>query len=376
MSRKIVLYICLIFLFVPQMLIAKKLEEQDQLQLQESVQRFYTRFTERILAGFLVNRGKVDVNTKEEGIRQYMLYDSEALKIATGPYPEVNLLDMLVFIKLNKMTVKNYWIEQKWKSKGDLILQAFEDSERDIDQIAGTILTPEQMAKINNGVVDWINMHPNQFRVEKIRMNEFAKVASLSAEVKDKGAGIFNIKGAVKAVDQMVLVANRGIFMAQYLPLIMRLHARLGVSEIVDDLSLRFNQLPLDRKIGRSVASVGSLSPMLDSAVELTGDMKVLSKDAHGLLNSYHQVFPNGINATENLKMIQSIVVETNDLVDEMKSSNNLNFSVFEKVKSEFKSMAFFIAFLVLGVGMLCSLFFWGCYYFFRIRLKQTREVA
>lgn len=351
-------------------------EKTDQLQLQESLQRFYTRFTERTLESFLDAGLDKNIQTREIAVRQYTLYDSEALKIATGPYPEVNLLDMLVFIKLNKMNIQSYW-QAKWKGPGNYILKAFIESERDIEQIAQTVLTPEQMQKINAGVVDWKNKNPHIYRVEKIRLDEVARAIPQLGIDADKESGFLNIKGAVKAVDQMVLVANRGIFVAQYMPMLLRLQTRIATGEIIDDVTMRFSHKDVGKKVNRSIASISGMAPMLDSAVNLTSDMKDITKETHELLSSYHRIFPDGVNATENLKTIQTIVDGTNVLFDDLKDSKGINQTVLAEMKGELKNMAFFIAGLILGVGILLSLFFWGSYYFFqKLKMRQMREVV
>jgi hypothetical protein len=350
-------------------------EKTDQLQLQESLQRFYTRFTERTLESFLDAGLDQNIQTREMAVRQYTLYDSEALKIATGPYPEVNLLDMLVFIKLNKMTIQSYWVP-KWKDSGNLILNSFIESEKDIERIATTVLNAQQMDKINVGVVDWKKKNSQIYRVEKIRLDEVAKAIPQLGIDANKESGFLNIKGAVKAVDQMVLVANRGIFVAQYMPMLLRLQTRIATTEIIDDVSMRFSHQNLGKKVNRSIASINGMAPMLDSAVNLTSDMKNITEDTHKLLNSYHRIFPKGINATENLKTIQTIVAGTNTLFEDMKNSKGLNQNVLVDMKIQLKSMAVYIAALVLGVGMLLSAFFWGCYYIVsKAKLKQMREV-
>lgn len=350
----------------------------DQLQLQESLQRFYTRFTERTLEGFLKSGLYKNAKTHEESIRQYTLYDSEVLKIATGPYPEINLLDMLVFIKLNKMTIESYWVPMKWNEKGESILQAFTESDRDIEQIASSVLTSEQLERLRNGVIDWKKKNPKMFRVEKIRLDEVARVVPQFVDKdKDKESGFLNIKGAVKAVDQMVLVANRGIFVAQYMPMLLRLQTRIATLEVVDDLAIKYRQNQLDKKVGRSIASINSVSPLLDSAINLTGDMKDLSKDAKSLLYSYNKFFPDGINATENLKVIQSIVNGTNELLEGVKDARANNQVALRDLKTEFRNAAFFIAAIILGVGMFLSVFFWGCYYFFqKAKYRKIGEVV
>lgn len=222
-------------------------QKMSQLQLQEQLQRFYTRFTERLVEN-LTNTLTIlnDPKLSETSYRQYLLYDSEALKIVTGPYPEINMLDMLVFVKLSKTAVEDYWVPKVFHESGTGLIKSFNESEVDIEKLAEQLISKEQIAKVDLLVGEWRKTHANERRVEKIRMGEFSDFISASKDAGKSDSGfsfsqmVVDTKGAISAVDEMVLVANRGLFLVQQLPFIVRLHSRILAMEVVDDFSLRF----------------------------------------------------------------------------------------------------------------------------------------
>lgn len=341
----------------------------DQLELQEDVQRFYTRFTERVAESFMNSNLVKDVKTREEALRQYLIYDSEALKISTGPYPELNLLDMLVFIKLNKRVLKKYWIPKSWKSDGWPIFKAFSDSELDLEGLALGIVSPKELRVVDQLVVDWIKENPNSYRVEKIRLSNFSKFASESKNSKSsQGFSLSNIlvdtKSAVKAVDQMVLVANRSIFLAQYMPTLLRTQVRLGTGEILDDVFMRISQSD------KLVENLSEVRPVLISVSELTRNLDILTRDAGELLKTYRKEFPPG----RNLREVHGIVEKSNEILDKLKVLKSGDSDLIKTMKKELRAMLLYIALLAMLVGLVISVVWWSGSYIVRKRLEKSHD--
>src|SRR5437870_693892 len=77
-------------------------ETLNQAELQEEVQRFSADLSARLSDASqpLLESGSAEL--REATVRRLLLYQSSALDIATGPRPEVNLLDMAVFVGLSR----------------------------------------------------------------------------------------------------------------------------------------------------------------------------------------------------------------------------------------------------------------------------------
>jgi len=58
-------------------------------------------------------------------LRRLLLYGSSTLDIASGPRPEVNVVDMLVFVSLSRQTLENYWIPKVFGDDGLPLTAAF-----------------------------------------------------------------------------------------------------------------------------------------------------------------------------------------------------------------------------------------------------------
>lgn len=357
---------------------AKARPKMDQLELQEDIQRFHSRFTERVVQAFIDPHFNTSPQIREISLNEYLLYESESLKIATGPYPELNLLDMLVFIKLNKVVVRDYWIPKKYGKKGQRVWMAFKKSEDDIEGIAKKLLSDKELKQIDRLVIEWFKKNPGQYRVEKIRVGDFSNIAS---EVSKSREGswwnlssfsvshlLVDTKGAVKAVDQIVLVSNRAIFLVQHLPSLVRLQARIGAFEIMDDVSY---------KMAKSEGVWNKLNetkPLMNDASGLLFQMNELIMNAKGLSSSMQKTVPKGINWSDDLKEIHDTVDTLNSMLTEVNTTIPARRAFLQDVKNEIHSSIWFIALVIVLIALCISVFWWGGAYLVKRRLQKTED--
>jgi hypothetical protein len=343
----------------------------DQLELQEDVQRFYTRFTQRVIEAGHQSKGLMTEH-RMTALREYLLYDSESLKIAVSPFPQLNLMDMMVFVKLNRMVIEDYWIPEVYGQSGVPLLQAFLDSEEDIEQIALKAMDEKRLKKIEHYIATWRSEHPNDVRVEKIRLADFSKYAKV-----DESKGFFfslsnlivDTKSAVEAADQMALVANRGIFLAQHIPLIVRLNARVGAQEMIEETVNQFQSAP------QLMSEIKGNEPLINNLVNLVTQADFLVKDTSALMKSFPGQFPEGINVNKTLDQLILMITKTDDLLKKIETSHPQRQEAFREMKHELRDMIWFLALVIVSVGVVISLVWWsGAYVCKRALLKRSES--
>lgn len=209
-----------------------------QVGLQESLQRFCGSFTERMgQAGTELYKSS-DPQIRKAAMRQVLLYQSSALDITTEPEPEVALLDMLVFMTLSKDSFQNYWRPKVFGAAGDGLGQALQQSESELWALAGRVMSPAQQNTMKKLIRDWQSKNPGQYKVEGVRLTSLAQHAgAVTGKGGDASGVLAGVSSAVERMDEALLMANRGFFLAQRMPFLLRLQARLLTSEILDDLS-------------------------------------------------------------------------------------------------------------------------------------------
>lgn len=201
-------------------------------------------------------------------MRQVLLYQSSAVDIATEPEPEVALLDMVVFITLTKDSFENYWRPKVFGSAGDEFEQAFRQSESEVWVLASRVMNSAQQSTLKELIHKWQSENPGRYKVEGVRLGSLAQHAGAVAQAKDNQAGglLAGVSSAVERIDEALLMANRGFFLAQRMPFLLRLQARLLASEISDDLivtDLMNESAGLAQKAGTAAVQGKSLAQSL-----------------------------------------------------------------------------------------------------------------
>jgi hypothetical protein len=226
-------------------------------ELQEALQRFTTQFADRVTQATQTLERSSPQGVRDEALRKNLLYVSSALEIATGPDPDVNLLDMVVFIRLSRAALERHWIPELYRERGADLAEVFERSEQELKGVAEQALTPAQRTQLTAIVDAWLVENPDQARVEGIRLADFAAAAgSAAAERAIQAKGLLSsMTTASRAANQAFLLAERGLFLFHRLPSVWRLQARLGAREVIADAVAQLSEgpdAPLARVVGRA----------------------------------------------------------------------------------------------------------------------------
>lgn len=337
----------------------RELARISEMELQEQLQRFATQFSERMSQSMIKILDTKDPKVRSLAAHQSLRFATSVLDIVTGPRPELNLLDMMTFIRLNHQVVKEYWIPKFYGAKGQDLLTTFQDSEREIGLIADTRMTPEQRQAFDRLLESWRKENPTLVLVEGVRLTDFAKHAGkIEAERSEEIGGLVSgIKGAVSTADQAILLANRAIFLGQRMPTILRLQTRVGVQEILSDSM-------------KQLASAGEATEKTRKlAQDLSGVMLQVNeamRQAGPLIKEYRQNFPYNPDSTlsDKLTLANQTIVELRNLLADLNSlSPNAVQNGAKEVKLQINSMIWNTAMALALVGFLLIGFWWLGYF-------------
>lgn len=255
-------------------------------ELQQDVERFTSSFMESVAEAAEQLGFESDPGVRELAMRQVVLYSSSSLEIASGMTPEISLLDMIVFVSLSRSVLERHWIPVVFGERGRRLETAFEEGERELWNTSDKLLRAEQKATLRGLIDGWIRDHPKQIRVEMVRFNDFSFIAGRLSERRAREAsGLFgDVRSATQAADQAVLLGERGLFLANRLPSLLRLQARFGASQLITDSLRRFEEAPDVQ------SAVPELSSVLKELSGLIRDTKLMSADAQTTLHSATEV--------------------------------------------------------------------------------------
>jgi hypothetical protein len=209
----------------------------SEFELQQELERFTMRFSDRVTQAATTLEQSPQPIVRNEALRKALLYVSAATEIATGPFPDVNLLDMIVFVQLSRSVLDSHWIPDLFGDAGRDLSEVFAISEKELTDIAAQTLSASHREQLAGLVNAWLAENPNQFRVEGIRLADFSSAAgSAAAERATKAKGLLaSMRTATQAANQALVLSERALFLTHRLPFLWRLQARLGAREMVGD---------------------------------------------------------------------------------------------------------------------------------------------
>jgi len=186
-----------------------------------------------------------------------------AISIAGGSNPEVAMLDMVVLVSLLRLAVEEIWIPREVLPKGQVLLDAYIELERDIWSIATEVLSKEQADELHNLIDEWHTKNINNVvAVTSIRFGDFAKKRRQSTLFKDgKASGFLKaVSEANKEIEQTRILAERTIFMVERQPTLLRWQ----VEQIFYDLAVE----PELADLLSSSADIGQAARRISMTVE------------------------------------------------------------------------------------------------------------
>ena len=143
-------------------------------------------------------------------------------ELAVSPNPESTLLDMMVYATLHRISLEEGWARTLYGDSIDSIISVTQDLEKEIWDIAKGYLDEKEIAEVSELIHAWKLENPDLKVVYYIRFSDFASMRSKSPLVeKTRSSGfLVDTSGALKAVDQALLLSERVLHYSQRLPYI------------------------------------------------------------------------------------------------------------------------------------------------------------
>ena len=163
-----------------------------------------------------------------------------AFIIAGESDPDVALLDMFSMVTLGRI-----FFEEEGQSRyGKTIvpvIDGYRRAEADIRNVAAIVLTPDQMLNLMTIIKRWRTENPEVKSFPFIRFSNFAadrRESTLSRA--EEPEGLFeSVESASETVEEMRLLAERGMYLATRIPLLSGLFGDLWLTRIMNNPELQ-----------------------------------------------------------------------------------------------------------------------------------------
>jgi hypothetical protein len=216
----------------------KKKEESyvmTETELQAHVMGFADRFAAYISQGFetfdelappLESRRIVQADAV------YSMY--AAFMIAADADPDAALLDMVVMVTLGRLIYEEYWLIKLGPSVESMVA-AFNKAEKDIWEIVGMVLKPDQQRELLGLIEQWRRDYPEELQFSYVRVSDFAAERARSRLSRIwKPSGLFkSVEMATQQVEAARLFAERSMFLLTRVPLLTGYFADVWTSQLL-----------------------------------------------------------------------------------------------------------------------------------------------
>jgi hypothetical protein len=203
-------------------------------ELQSQVMGFADRYVSIIVAASSEYDDQSPSPENRRLIRSHLVYSiANAFTIAAEPDPDFALLDMVVMVTLGRMVFEEHWMKKIGDEVAPIVRQ-FHKTERDIWQIAGKVLIEQQQKDLMAMIKDWRRNHPEVAMFSYVRFRDFAtdQQKSKSSKPKKYSRLFGSVEKATQQVEEMRLLAERGMYLGTRMPMLTGAFADVWLSQL------------------------------------------------------------------------------------------------------------------------------------------------
>ncbi|MFO1051077.1 MAG: hypothetical protein U1F36_02535 [Planctomycetota bacterium] len=160
-----------------------------------------------------------------------------ALDIASGPNPDIGLLDLLVLVTLQTQAFEKHWIPAGIDAGlGAAAVARLHQAENSVWAAARRLLSAEQEQTLRQLIADWVAQHPDQTVVAFVRFSDFTEERKqMTAGARAQAAGLLReIDEATVAVEQARLFGERALWFASRYPYLLGQQMELTAYRMAD----------------------------------------------------------------------------------------------------------------------------------------------
>jgi hypothetical protein len=276
----------------------------ELLQMQLAVMRFADEYAARVAERVAVFQRATD-DPGDRLVAQTWLVSqaTAAFTIASGPNPELNAIDMLVFATLSRMVIEDRWVNGALGQRAEGVLAVHQALEKRIWDYSTVLLTQAQIDELRSAIEAWHRENPVGRAVPFIHLEDFAFATSGMRTGSPSSSSIFSFLGidplsnldpAVRELAQSRQLAERAVYYGQRAPTLVSMEAqRLAFEMAVTPESVRL----LD--------SVGRIGNAAQTTSQVAADLPaLLAQERAAVIEQLTGVYD------ERQEQLQALVVE------------------------------------------------------------------
>jgi hypothetical protein len=302
-------------------------DSSDPVELQSQLLRFADNAIKTLnLAASRLQREDDRAARRRSILMRRIITTNDIVAIATGANAYANLLDMVIFASLHRMTVEDYWMPKFFGESAEPYLRASRDVEKEIWRITEATLKKDQISELRAAIKAWHKQHPYTRSTRDLESMGLASEISQMNRGSEPGitASVFNLlvidplaglDPATRELANTRLFAERGLFLSRHLPTLIRWETEL--------LLIQATELP-------------QLEKLLDNAAQLSASADRFSQTMErmpGLVSAERQQIVKALS--EHQPGLTQLATQTEKALDAgkaMSDASSLTLQSFQDV--------------------------------------------
>ena len=270
--------------------------------------------------------------TQKRFLAQAWLANSTAsvMSIAVSPDPSLALLDLLVFVRLQRITFESHWMPNVWDGKGQAMLKILRRLENETWEQSATFLDPQMRQTLNQLIDQWIADHPERFSIEYVRFDQFLNEEEATQQQRRQAAGLLaQVQDASVAIDDARLLGERMLWFAGRFPMLASQRAVLSGFRLIDQPEIHQALTGFDQ-LGQDVTGLQQQIAALSQ--QIRSERQAALKQADQILTQQRQAILKDLETTgpqlrqtleaadQTAKTAQTLVIESQKLTASMQA--------------------------------------------------------
>lgn len=242
----------------------------NEAELQSQVMAFADRFIPLIVSGITPYQRQAPPPEEYKRVYNLTVYSfSSAFTVAAQARPVGGLLDMVAMVTLGRIIFEEDLLVEYGPGL-EPVVAAFRKAENDIWQVAAKVLTADQLRKLRSLIHRYRNHHPDVLFFPSVRFSDFSSFRGKLAE--ETSGGLFkSVENATQQVEEIRLLAERGMYLGTRMPMLTGLFAGVWFSQLA--------QHPDMKKILNDVNKFSDVSERLAVIAEQLPDQIAAERD-------------------------------------------------------------------------------------------------
>lgn len=165
-----------------------------------------------------------------------MVYNTASnIEIASGPFPGVALLDMVVLSTLRRMTWEDYWTPQVFGDAAQPVVDTLKGIEKEAWELAAKVMDPEQEEELMRVIRQWRVKYPDIHAVNYVRFDDFGELGLKPSmrSINEPGGLFDSVKEAAMVAQDMKIAIDRAFYLASRMQLLLNFQIKLAYLEML-----------------------------------------------------------------------------------------------------------------------------------------------